>query len=119
MNLTPLQIIGIILIVNGALTGATNEMVDLVGSVWAKHIVSLATIGSAVCGGLVTMFGGQGAQIKNVLAMPGVEKISVNSQANSTLAVIAVDPHADKIAPTPAAMVEVTKTAMAAGKPAS
>jgi len=114
LSLTPLQIIGIVLIINGALTGSVNEMTDLLGAVWAKHVVSLAVIGSGICGGLVTMFGGQGSQIKRVLAMPGVEKISVNGQANSVLATMAVDPAVDKIAPTQAALQEVSATAKAA-----
>lgn len=113
-SLTPLQIIGIILIINGVLTGSVNEMTDLLGAVVAKHVVSLAVIGSGICGGFVTMFGGQSSQIRNVLAMPGIEKISVNGQANSALATIAVDPAANKIGPTPAAVQEVTATAKAA-----
>lgn len=111
MNLTPLQWIGIVLIVNGAITGSVSELTDLLGASWAKHVISLATIGSAICGGLVTMFGGQSAQVRNVLAMPGVEKITVNTQANATLAQIAVDPALDKIEPVPQASARVTAIA--------
>lgn len=114
MNLTPLQIIGIILAVNGALTGATAQLTDLFGPLVAKDIVSVASLGSAILGGIITSISGQGAQIKNVLAMPGVERINVNAQANQTLAAIAIDPGVDKIAPTPAAMATVTQTAKAA-----
>lgn len=114
MNLTPLQVIGIILAVNGALTGATAQLTDLFGAVVAKDIVSIASLGSAVLGGIVASISGQGTQIKNVLAMPGVEKISVNGQANATLATIAVDRNVDKIAPTPAAEQAVQATAKAA-----
>jgi hypothetical protein len=111
LNITPLQWIGIVLIVNGAITGSVNEMTDLVGAVWAHHAVSIATIGSGICGGLVTMFGGQGSQVRNVLAMPGVENMKVNAQANPTLAAIAVDPSQTKIAPTPEAKAIVTELA--------
>jgi hypothetical protein len=114
MNLTPLQIIGIILAVNGALTGATAQLTDLFGPIVAKDIVSIASLGSAILGGIITSMSGQGSQIKNVLAMPGVEKINVNAAANQTLAAIAIDPSMDKISPTPAAMVQVTQTAKAA-----
>jgi hypothetical protein len=114
MNLTPLQIIGIILAVNGALTGATVQLTDLFGATIAKDIGSIASLGSAILGGIVAAISGQGSQIKNVLAMPGVEKISVNAQANQTLAAIAVDPATDKISPTQAAMATVTQTAKAA-----
>jgi len=112
-NLTPLQWIGIVLIVNGALTGGVNEMTDLFGAVWAKHIVSLCTIGSAICGGLVTMFGGQGAMVRSVAAMPGVDSIRVNAQANQTLAQIAVSgaPEAKNVEAIPTAEARVAATA--------
>lgn len=111
MNLTPLQIIGIVLAVNGALTGATAQLTDLFGTVIAKDIVSLASLVSAILGGIITSISGQASQIKNVLAMPGVENINVNGQANLTLAAMAVDPSIDRIAPTSAAMQTVTETA--------
>lgn len=114
MKLTPMQIVGIILIVNGVLTGSVNEMTDLLGAVWAKHVVSIAVMGSGICGGFVTMFGGQGYQVRSVLAMPGVEKLDVNGLAGATLATMAVDPAQNKISPTPAAMDKVTATAKAA-----
>jgi hypothetical protein len=110
-DLTLIQILGIILVINGALSGAVNELTDLLGPTIAKHVLSVCVIGSGICGGFITMFGGLGTQVKNVLAMPGVEKIAVNGQANSTLATIAMDPHEDKIAPTQAAMDKVTATA--------
>lgn len=114
MKFTPMQIVGIILLANSVITGSVNEMTDLMGAVWAKHLVSLAIMGSGFCGGLVTMFGGQGYQVKSVLAMDGVEKIDVNGLANSMLAKMAVDPAQNKIAPTPAAMDTVAATAKAA-----
>lgn len=113
MNLTPLQIIGIILAVNGALTGATAQLTDLFGPVIAKDIVSIASLGSAILGGIITSISGQASQVKNVLAMPGIEHIAVNGQANQALAAVAVDPSVDKIAPTQAAMAAVTQTAKA------
>lgn len=114
LNLTPLQIIGIVLAINGGLIGATAQLTDLFGPMVAKDIVSIASLGNLILGGIITAISGQASQIKNVLAMPGVERISVNSQANAALATIAVDPTANKIAPTPAALQEVTATAKAA-----
>lgn len=114
MKLTPLQIIGIVLIVNGALIGSAAQLTDLFGPQVAKYIISVASLGNSIFGGIVTMISGQGAQIKNVLAMPGIEKINVNAQANPTLAAIAVDPSIDKISPTPAAQESVQATAKGA-----
>lgn len=113
-TLTPLQIIGIILVINGALIGSTSQLTDLFGPVAVKYIVSLASIGNSILGGIVSFMSGQGSQIKNVLAMPGVEKLTVNSQANATLATIAIDPQQGKIEPTPSAEAKVAATAQAA-----
>lgn len=127
LNLTPLQIIGIILAVNGALTGATAQLTDLFGPLVAKDIVSVASLGSAVLGGIITAMSGASSQVRNVvadpqsqealikavLAMRGVENIAVNKQANATLAAIAIDPTQNKIAPTAAAAQTVEATAKA------
>jgi hypothetical protein len=110
-DLTLIQVLGAILVINGALAGGVNELTDLLGPTMAKHVLSVCVIGSGICGGFITMFGGLGSQVRNVLAMPGVEKIAVNGQANSTLAAIAIDPLQDKSAPTTAAMDKVTATA--------
>jgi hypothetical protein len=114
-NVTPLQWMGVAILANGVLTGGVNELTDLFGAGITKHIVSIASLGNSFVGGLITMFSGQGAQIRNVAAMPGVESIKVNSQANTTLAQIAVsaDPALAKVEPTPAADAAVTKTAAA------
>lgn len=113
-NITALQWIGIVLIVNGVLTGSVNEMTDLLGAVWAKHIVSLCVMGSGICGGLITMFGGQGAMIKNVAAMPGVERITVNGNANQTLAQAASIDGVSKVYPVPQATDTVSRIAKGA-----
>lgn len=114
LNLTPLQIIGIILAINGALTGATAQLTDLFGQVAAHDIVSVASLGSAILGGIITSMSGQGSQVRNVLAMPGIEKITVNAQANQTLSSIAVDPKVNNISPTAAAQDDVEKKAAVA-----
>lgn len=114
LGLTPLQIIGIVLVINGALIGSAAQLTDLFGTMTAKYIISIASLGNSIFGGIVTLISGQAAQIKNVLAMPGVENITVNRQANATLAAIAVDPAQDKIAPTQEAQRAVTATAAAA-----
>lgn len=97
MNLTPLQIIGIILAVNGALTGATAQLTDLFGAIVAKDIVSVASLGSAILGGVITAMSGQASQIRNVAAIQGDDgkpavRINVNANAGGALAAAAVDP---------------------------
>ena len=111
MNLTPLQIIGIILAINGALTGATAQLTDLFGALVAKDIVSLASLGSAILGGIITAMSGQATMIRNVAAMPGVESITVNRMANQAVASVAVDPAQPKVDATPQAATAVSRIA--------
>lgn len=81
-----------------------------------KEIVSLAGFVSGVLGIVLTFTTGQGSMVKEVLNMPGTDKILVNEKANSTLAALAVsdDPALAKITPTPAAENAVQATAKAA-----
>jgi hypothetical protein len=113
-NLTLVQWIGIMVGLNSLLMGATPQLTVLFGTAAVPYIIAVATLGNGALGVFVTVIGGQSAQVRNVLAMPGVEKIDVNGQANGTLATLAVDPTQNKIAPTPAAMQQVTATAKSA-----
>lgn len=113
-NLTVMQWIGIILGVNGLLASSAPQLTVLFGAAAIPYIQAVATLGSGFLGVVIAVIGGPGSQIRNVLAMPGVEKISVNGQANATLATIAVDPSIDKIGPTAAAQDKVQATARAA-----
>lgn len=111
MNLTPLQVLGIILAVNGALIGATAQLTDLFGADVAKIIVSVAALGNSVLGGIITAISGQAAQIRNVAAMPGVERISVNTAATPVVAAAAVDPALRNVGATDPATREALKDA--------
>lgn len=113
-DITPLQILGGVLVVNTVLVGGTTQLTDLFGAAMANHILSVCILGSGICGGFIMQMGGMGSQVRNVLGMTGVEKIDINGQANAALAKLAVDPTLDKIAPTAAAMATVTATAKAA-----
>jgi hypothetical protein len=113
-NLTLMQWIGISIGLNSLFMGATPQLTVLFGANAVPYIVAIATLGNGALGVFVTVIGGQSTQIRNVLAMPGVEKIDVNGRANAALAALAVDPEVNKIAPTPAAMATVTAIAKAA-----
>lgn len=112
-SLTSLQWLGIILVINGALIGSTAQLTDLFGPVAVKYIVALASLGNSIFGGIVTMISGQGTQVLNVKAMPGVENIAVNEKANPVLAAIAMDPNEAKVTVIPAAQAQVAATAKA------
>lgn len=111
MNLNRSQILAISIAVLGVLMVSTSQLTDLFGPTVTKSIVSLASILNSVLGSILAVITSQGGQVRDVLAMPGVEKVTVNANANQTLASIAVDPLVNKISPTPAAQAAVTATA--------
>lgn len=100
-------------IISGLITGAAL-LTTLFGQDLTIKIVAGLGIVNIMLSSVGTVFSGQGNLVKDVLAMPGVEKIDVNGKASATLAQIAIDPAQDKISPTPAAMAKVTQTAQAA-----
>lgn len=116
-NVTTLQWIGIIILFNSTLLGGASQLADLALSVVVvKAILAVATLGNGFLGGLVTMFGGQAAQLKTVAELPGVESIKVNAKANASLAQSAVsdDVALAKVSPTTEAASAVTAIAKAA-----
>lgn len=121
-DVTTLQWLGIIILFNTTLLGGASQLGDLSLSVVAvKAILAVATLGNGFLGGLVTMFGGaqtqtqnvvsdpqaQGALVKAVAAMPGIDPLQINARANPTVAALAVDPANEKIAPAPGAVAAV------------
>lgn len=124
-KLTLLGWLGIIVLLNGVIIGGTSQLTELVGAFATGKLVAFAALGNMFLGGVITMFSGQATQTQNViadphsqealiravLAMPGVEKVDVNSKASATLATVAVDPSVNKISPTPAAQAAVEATA--------
>lgn len=96
-NLTPIQWLIILLSLNSAVAGATAQLTDLFGANVAHYIVSAVTFANTLLGAFMVPFTGQSAQIRQVLAMPGVENLTINRQANATLAQAAVDPTLSKI----------------------
>lgn len=111
MNINGKQIIQIVGVVISVLMVSTAQLTDLIGPVWAKYIVTIASLVNMILQGTTVVLTTQSAQIKDVAAMPGVEKITVNAQASSALATLAVDPAQDKVAPTQAAEADVQKKA--------
>lgn len=94
------QILAVISAVLSVLVVSTTNLTDLFGAGMAKTIVSAAGMVNMILTSILATLTGQAGIIKDAAAMPGVESIKVNSQANQTLAAIAVDPKQDKVAPT-------------------
>lgn len=111
MNLTLKQVISLIIAVLSALLLASTQLVDVFGPQTAHMIVGVSTLLNTVLGAILAIITSQAGTVKDTLAMPGVEGIQVNRQANQTLASIAVDPLQDKIQPTPQDAVKVNQIA--------
>lgn len=97
--------------INGGLITGAALLQTLFGQDLTLKIVAVLGIIGIVINSVGTAVSGQGNLVKDVAAMPGVEKISVNAQANQTLSQLAVDKNQDKIAPTQAAQFDVEKKA--------
>ena len=115
MNLTPAQIIALSISTLSVLGGATAQLTTLFGQAVANDITTTCALLAAILGGWIAVLTGQASIVKQVAAMPGVDKITVNTQANQTLATLAVsnDASAAKVEASPAAEAAVTKTASA------
>lgn len=111
MSLTTKQWLAIVIAILSVLMVSTTQLTDLFGQPIAKTIVSVAGLINAILGSVVAAIAGQTATVREVEAMPGVERITVNPQANQTLASLAVDPMRDKIEPAPGATAAVSDIA--------
>jgi len=100
MNLNAKQIIAIIGAVVSVLMVSTAQLTDLLGAGTAKTIVTIAGLLNMLLQSVTVALTTQTAQIKDVTAMPGVQRITVNDQANPTLAAMATDPASPKVGAT-------------------
>jgi hypothetical protein len=100
MNVTRNQWFAIIILLLTVLTGGSAQLTDLVGPYMTKVIISFSTLATGFLAGVQIILGGQGQQVRDVAAMPGVERVSVNATANPTLASVAVDPTQNKVGAT-------------------
>lgn len=97
MNLTGKQIFGIIGAVLSVITLSTTQLTDLIGPGATKTVVSLAALANTILQSVIVIISGQGSLVTDVQAMPGVEKITINAQANPTLAKLATADENPKI----------------------
>lgn len=66
------------------------DLATLFGKTAATSITAASSLLAGIGGIFLAVVTGQGNLIKDVQAMPGIEKITVNAQANPTLAAAAV-----------------------------
>lgn len=108
-------ILSILSSVNGGLITGAALFNPLVGQDVSLKIISVLGLCQIVVSAINSNLSTQGNTVKSVAAMPGVQQITVNSQANPTLAQIAVSNDADsaKVEPSPSAAAIVAATAKA------
>lgn len=111
MNFTFQQKLTMAIGIVGAATSAFGALNPIMTSTTALIGTVIFGFVSACLAVVATVTSSQGAQVKSVLDMPGVDKIDINAQANKTLAALAVDKTVDKIAPTQGAEAAVIATA--------
>jgi hypothetical protein len=110
-GLTRNQVLGSFVVVCSVLMISTAQLTDLFGPTTAKAIVSATSILNGILGGWVTMMGSAGQQLRDVAALdpgslargvaalPGIDRVVVNTIAAPSLAAAAVDPGEPKVAP--------------------
>lgn len=111
LNIQPKQWIQITSTILASLITSAALFETLLGQQVAIKLIAALGIMNIVVGSIGTAVSGQAQLVKDVAAMPGVERISINQNANPTLAAVAVDPTQDKVAPTRADMDVVAQTA--------
>jgi hypothetical protein len=111
VNLNAKQIVAISIAVLSVMAGSAAQLTPIFGQGLTQILVAIATLGTTMLSSILAVITSQGSTVKDVLAMPGVQKIDINAAANQTLAAIAVDPNVNKIAPLPEAQAQVVQTA--------
>ncbi len=112
MNINFNQALAISLVILGVLVASTSQLTDLFGPIVTKDIVSLASLLSSMLAGILGVYTGQSGQLKAVRDMPGIDKIIVNKDANTTLAQLAISPVENKIEASAKDTAAVTATAI-------
>lgn len=91
-DLTGKQKLAIACAILSVLTVSTAQLTDMFGANIAKHIVSGAALINMMLNSILAVVTGQSNLIKDVASMPGVEKVTINQNANAALAQAATDP---------------------------
>jgi hypothetical protein len=91
-----IQIVGVFISV--AMVSSAN-LTTLLGAGVATTIVTIAGMANMVLQGIAVVLQTQTAQVQDVAAMPGVQRISVNENASPALAAVATDKDQPKVGP--------------------
>ncbi len=114
MNVTSKQWFQIVSGIIGSLITGAALLQTLFGQDLTIKIVAVLGICNIILSSIGAALSGQANLVRDVAAMPGVERVSVNASANSVLASVAVDPAQVKVgASSPDARAVLTATAKA------
>jgi len=93
----PKLILNILSSINGGLITGAALFNPLVGQDVSLKVISVLGICQIIVSAINSNLSTQAATVKEVAAMPGVERIAVNTQANPTLAAVATDANQPKV----------------------
>lgn len=97
MNLNSYQYFLIAVAILSAVSGMTAQFTDLFGAGPAHLIVTAASAANTLITAIMTPLVGNASMVKNVAALPGVDRVQVNTQATPAIAAVAVDPAQTKV----------------------
>jgi len=100
MNVTSKQWFQIVTSIIGGLTTGAALLQTLFGQDLTIKIVAILGIGNIIMGSVGAALSGQANLVRDVAAMPGVERVSVNATATPALASVATDPATPKVGAT-------------------
>lgn len=102
MNLNGYQWFLIVVSVLSAVAGGSAQLTDLLGAGTAHTVVTLATFLNTMITAIMTPLVGNASMVKTVAALPGVDKVQINTNASAEVAAVAVDPDQPKVGATSA-----------------
>jgi hypothetical protein len=99
MNLTNKQYLAIAMAILGVLAASSSQMSEFLGPNTSKAVAGGAGFVNTILAAIMAAITGQISQVRDVQAMPGVERIEVNTQDSPVLAVMAVSAQETKVTP--------------------
>ncbi len=97
LNLNGKQIIQIVGVLISVAMVSTAQLTDLLGAPVAKTIVTIAGLLNMILQGITVSLTTQTAQLHDVAAMPGVDRITINANASPAAAAVATDKDQPKV----------------------
>jgi hypothetical protein len=85
-------------VISSLITGAAL-LQTLFGQDLTIKIVAVLGIGNIILSSVGAAVSGQANLVRDVAAMPGIDRVSVNSSASQALASVAIDPDQKKVGP--------------------